>query len=264
MTGENPGGPVRAARLLVEVPPDGTGTNARGVDAGPIVARLHRGRLGDWVGTSGQGCPNPHPSVPEVSSLFNAVNSHHIHQITESVPSGTNMRKLWSPKRLGRRLAGLNPPKAEPSEVPKVEPPSEASEAEPLSEATAASPRSELHGLMLLAGALSTPPDDSGAEQYPVDIIAVHGLNGDAYRTWTHDNGVLWLRDLLPGLLPGCRVFTYGYPSQVAFSTSFSRVQDYARQLLSSVRDVHEEAKEASQASLLRPTPKPCVYASKR
>jgi ankyrin repeat domain-containing protein 50 len=115
---------------------------------------------------------------------------------------------------------------------------------------------------MLLSGALSAPPDDSGAEQYPVDIIAVHGLNGDAYKTWTHENGVLWLRDLLPGLLPGCQVFTYGYPSQVAFSTSFARVQDYARQLLSSLRDVQEERKELSQASLLRPTPKPCISAS--
>ncbi|OIW34693.1 hypothetical protein CONLIGDRAFT_658495 [Coniochaeta ligniaria NRRL 30616] len=78
-------------------------------------------------------------------------------------------------------------------------------------------------------------------EHYAVDIIAVHGLNGDAYTTWTHGNGTLWLRDLLPKVLPGCRVYTYGYPSQVAFSTSFAEVQEYSRRLLSSIRDVQED-----------------------
>lgn len=221
----------------------GTGTNTCEVEAGPTAAGL---------GSSDQGCANPTPLVSEVSSLFDALKSHNIHQITVSVPTGAKMRKLWHPKRLGRRLGGLNPPKAEPSETTIG--------GAPLG-ATSASPRSECHGLMLLAGALSAPPDDSGAEQYPVDIIAVHGLNGDAYRTWTHENGVLWLRDLLPGLLPGCRVFTYGYPSQVAFSTSFARVQDYARQLLSSLRDVQEEPKGVSQASILHPTPNHCISA---
>ncbi|KAK0709354.1 hypothetical protein B0T26DRAFT_623891, partial [Lasiosphaeria miniovina] len=55
--------------------------------------------------------------------------------------------------------------------------------------------------------------------QYPVDIIDIHGLNGHPFNTWTHENGTLWLRDLLPGHLPGCRVYTYGYPSDV-FSKS--------------------------------------------
>ena len=130
------------------------------------------------------------------------------------------MRRLL--KRLGKRSVSSSPPKAEPSE--------------------ARAPRSERYGLMLLAGGLDAIPDYSGTEQYPVDIVAVHGLNGDAYTTWTHKNGVLWLRDLLPGLLPGCRVFTYGYPSQVVFSTSFAKVQEYARQLLSSLRDVQEDS----------------------
>ncbi len=39
----------------------------------------------------------------------------------------------------------------------------------------------------------------------PVDrysIIAIHGLGGDAYRTWTHENEKLWLRDFLPLQIP--------------------------------------------------------------
>jgi len=141
------------------------------------------------------------------------------------------MRKLRLLKRLGKRSASSSPPKAEPSEARVVH------------------PRSERYGLMLLAGSLDARPDDSGTEQYPVDIIAVHGLNGDAYTTWTHQNGILWLRDLLPGLLPGSRVFTYGYPSQVVFSTSFARVQGYARQLLSSLRDLQEDLEEVPRSN---------------
>ncbi|KAF1924628.1 uncharacterized protein M421DRAFT_36145, partial [Didymella exigua CBS 183.55] len=53
-------------------------------------------------------------------------------------------------------------------------------------------------------------PDDS-KDIKGVDIVAIHGLNGDAYTTWQHENGTLWLRDLLPNDLPGSRVFTYGY-----------------------------------------------------
>lgn len=80
--------------------------------------------------------------------------------------------------------------------------------------------------------------------QYPVDIIAVHGLNGDAFTTWTHPNGNMWIRDLLPGLLPGCRVYTYGYPSQLFFNPSFSRVRDFAKDLLGCVRDMQDDCHE--------------------
>ena len=143
------------------------------------------------------------------------------------------MRKLRLLKeRLGKRRADLVASAAESS-----------SSAKPVT----ASSRSERYGLMPLAGASSVSPSpgdpNPNPEQCPVDVVAIHGLNGDAYTTWTHENGTLWLRDLLPPLLPGCRVFTYGYPSQVAFSTSFSRVQEYARQLLCSLRDLQEQSK---------------------
>ncbi|KPM39876.1 hypothetical protein AK830_g6697 [Neonectria ditissima] len=73
------------------------------------------------------------------------------------------------------------------------------------------------------------------SETYPVDIIAVHGLNGDAYSTWTHSlTGTLWLRDFLPNFLPGCRVYTYGYPSKLFCDVSRGRVQEFGRGLLAS------------------------------
>jgi hypothetical protein len=66
-----------------------------------------------------------------------------------------------------------------------------------------------------------------------VDIVAIHGLNGNAYSTWTHKNGTLWLKHLLPDDMPGSRIFTYGYPAGVYFSKSVSDIIDYSRDLLS-------------------------------
>ncbi|KAH7157846.1 ankyrin repeat-containing domain protein [Dactylonectria estremocensis] len=93
-------------------------------------------------------------------------------------------------------------------------------------------PRTEKHGLFKLA---ESQPDPSESETYPVDIIAVHGLNGDAYSTWTHSStGALWLRDFLPGFLPGCCVYTYGYPSKLFCEVSRGPVQEFGRGLLAS------------------------------
>lgn len=68
-------------------------------------------------------------------------------------------------------------------------------------------------------------------------IVAVHGLNGDAYRTWTYkatqkgEKDVLWLRDLLPLEIQDARIFTYGYdsmPAQVAGSASTKFIHHHA------------------------------------
>ena len=65
-----------------------------------------------------------------------------------------------------------------------------------------------------------------------VDVVAVHGLQGDAYKTWEHDNGSLWLRDFLPADIPNARIMTFGYDSTVAFSKSVAGIEDKALELL--------------------------------
>ncbi|KAI1779448.1 ribonuclease-like protein p/mrp subunit [Hypoxylon cercidicola] len=57
-------------------------------------------------------------------------------------------------------------------------------------------------------------------ENPAVDIVAVHGLNGDAFKTFTAtQTGKFWLgdSDMLPQDLRGrCRVLTFSYPASVA------------------------------------------------
>jgi hypothetical protein len=65
-------------------------------------------------------------------------------------------------------------------------------------------------------------------------IIAVHGLQGDAYETWA-DGSKIWLRDFLPSQVPSARIMSYGYDSIVAFSKSISGIDEFAADLLARV-----------------------------
>ncbi len=82
-----------------------------------------------------------------------------------------------------------------------------------------------------------TAGDDDNAETYEVDIVAIHGLNGSAFGTWTHENATFWLKDLLAKDVHGARIFTYKYPSHVLFSKSKATTEEYAKTLLVDLKD---------------------------
>ncbi|TVY19661.1 Protein SERAC1 [Lachnellula arida] len=82
---------------------------------------------------------------------------------------------------------------------------------------------------------------DIDVPPYSFDIVAIHGITGDAHETWTHANGKLWLRDFVPQKLPGARVFTFGYPADVFRSLDRGGgFENWARQLLELLTNVRK------------------------
>ena len=58
--------------------------------------------------------------------------------------------------------------------------------------------------------------------------MAVHGLNGDKYRTWTcKKSEKLWLQDFLPTDLPRARIMTFGYNAAAVFQNSVAEYENY-------------------------------------
>jgi len=69
-------------------------------------------------------------------------------------------------------------------------------------------------------------------------VVAVHGLNGDPFRTWTTEGSEkMWLKDpgLLPSNLKNSRILTYGYNAVVASifgKASSDRILQHAHTLV--------------------------------
>lgn len=73
-------------------------------------------------------------------------------------------------------------------------------------------------------------------------IVAVHGLGGDAFATWTHPKSkAFWLKDFLPQQIPDARIMTFGYNADAAFGQSTAEILDHAKSLLASLMDKREE-----------------------
>ncbi|KAK4140162.1 uncharacterized protein C8A04DRAFT_32288 [Dichotomopilus funicola] len=69
-----------------------------------------------------------------------------------------------------------------------------------------------------------------------IDIVTIHGLNGHREKTWMAENGVHWLRDLLPEDLPQARILCWGYDANTHTSSdraSSQYLHDYAITLVS-------------------------------
>jgi hypothetical protein len=69
-------------------------------------------------------------------------------------------------------------------------------------------------------------------DEKTIDVVAVHGLQGDLYQTWTHENGTMWLESILPDKIPYARIMTFGYNSAIAFSSSEAMLEDKSIELI--------------------------------
>lgn len=83
-----------------------------------------------------------------------------------------------------------------------------------------------------------------------LDVIAIHGLGGSAYKTWTHKNGLFWLQDVATNEFPGARIYTFGYDSGFAFSNGTGTLRDFAKSLLEAIK-LERETSEVSCSSKL-------------
>ncbi|KAL6408559.1 hypothetical protein AUP68_08419 [Ilyonectria robusta] len=88
----------------------------------------------------------------------------------------------------------------------------------------------EKHGLFIIEPKASVEAD-------LVDIVAVHGLGGDAFATWQDGNGQLWLRDFLPFQIPNARIMSYGYHSKVTSTKSVAGIDEFSIDLLERLQE---------------------------
>ena len=95
--------------------------------------------------------------------------------------------------------------------------------------------RTEKYGLFRLRPSAFIAEDARSGERNFLDIVAVHGITGDAFDTWEH-GGNRWLQDLIPQELPGVRVFSYGYPAEVFCTLNTGDLDTYARSLLEGLK----------------------------
>ncbi|KAG4442234.1 hypothetical protein IFR05_002283 [Cadophora sp. M221] len=87
------------------------------------------------------------------------------------------------------------------------------------------------YGISYLNEESQNSPD--GKSKWSLDIIAVHGLNGEKFRTWTESKSQkLWLRDFLPHDVRQARVMTFGYNATAALENTKAGIRDHARTLL--------------------------------
>ncbi|CAD6592661.1 MAG: hypothetical protein ASARMPREDX12_006341 [Alectoria sarmentosa] len=61
-----------------------------------------------------------------------------------------------------------------------------------------------------------------------VDIIAITGLAGHAFGSWSTATQRMWLRDFLPRDIPQARILLYGYDSHIVNSQSRSILADFS------------------------------------
>ena len=74
-----------------------------------------------------------------------------------------------------------------------------------------------------------------------VDIVAIHDLGGPYHSSWTHENGSLWLRDLLPDAFPRSRIYSYSYRAEVFFTDPDLELQACADELLEALSEARGE-----------------------
>jgi hypothetical protein len=73
---------------------------------------------------------------------------------------------------------------------------------------------------------------------FPDSVVFVHGLTGGLEKTWTHEDGTFWPRDLLAKDFPKARILTVGYDADVTHvfaQASTNTLRDHGKALCTDV-----------------------------
>ncbi|KAG8825901.1 hypothetical protein FRC17_008464 [Serendipita sp. 399] len=81
-----------------------------------------------------------------------------------------------------------------------------------------------------------------------VDIVAIHGLDGHREKSWTAEDGTMWLRDLLPHKFPDARILTYGYDADTR-SFAHTSTQTIFRHAEAFAEDLSRQRRACPEAS---------------
>ncbi|EAS28259.3 uncharacterized protein CIMG_09463 [Coccidioides immitis RS] len=88
-----------------------------------------------------------------------------------------------------------------------------------------------------------------GSDGIVFDLVAIHGLNGDPIKTWTHgETGVMWLKDLLPEAIPNIRIMTFGFNACLNSFTARLDLHAISTKLLTELVDVRTTEDEKSRS----------------
>lgn len=162
----------------------------------------------------------------------------------------SSFKKLWRKPKTQKDLVShsssgspVNPPVSESStntasngQKTVIVPPSDTQQTTRAPPQSIAHDPTEKQGLRLIHMPIPASDDDDDRVGNSLDIVAVHGITGNAYDTWIHGNGTFWLQDLIPKDLPGVRVFSYGYPADVFCTFATGTIDTFARSLLESLK----------------------------
>ncbi|KFY32742.1 hypothetical protein V495_08780 [Pseudogymnoascus sp. VKM F-4514 (FW-929)] len=91
------------------------------------------------------------------------------------------------------------------------------------------------------------PRKPYNADDFSVDIVAIHGLGGNPMNTWTDKDGHLWLRDSLPSHIPRARIMTFGYDSSILLGKSRMTINDFAVDLTNRLEDERQQHQELNR-----------------
>lgn len=75
-------------------------------------------------------------------------------------------------------------------------------------------------------------PLNTPQEPILADIVAVTGLAGHAFGSWSSSSQQMWLRDFLPRDIPDVAIYTYGYDSRLQYALSRNIISDHARRFV--------------------------------